>query len=143
MFEPKRINNGASGFVTVEVPLDKSQTIKKGMALTPVSGYFKKAAPTTASNIAIAAEDKTTGSEAFGKIKVYAPATILFEVPYKGTIKTEPVAADMFTTVDMDEDAESIQLDAQGTPTNQFVVHGIDTKKGVLLVANNKPIAGL
>ena len=143
MFEPKRINNGASGFITVEVPLDKSQAIKKGMALTPASGYFKKAAPTTASNIVIAAEDKTTTAAAFGKIKVYAPKDILFEVPYKGTTKTVPMAADMFTTVDMDTDAESIQLDAQGTPTNQFVVHGMDTTKGTLLVANNKPIAGL
>ena len=142
MFEPKRINNGSSGFVTVEVPLDKSQTIKKGQALTPASGYFKAADGATSANIAIAAEDKTTTAAAYGKIKVYAPADILFEVGYVGTTKTAPVAADMFTKMDMASDGLTINLD-EATVGGQFVVHGFDTTRKTLLVANAMPVPGL
>ena len=141
-FEPKRINNGASGFVTVKVPLDKSQTIVKGQPLTPASGYFKAATADTSANIAIAAEAKTTTSAAYGEIEVYSPADILYEVPYTGTTKAVPVAADMFTGMDIAAGGASINLD-EATVIGQFIVHGFNTTRKTLLVANAKPIPGL
>lgn len=140
MFEPVKSLAGLGEIYTVEYPLAASQTIKRGMALTPSNGALVAASNSTETRILIAAEDKTTGaSETTTKIKVYGPDQILYKVPYKGTTKTVPVAADMFATMDMDADALSIQLDAQASPKAQFTVLGIDTTQKVLFVVINYP----
>lgn len=140
MFEPIKSLMGLGEIHTTAYLLAASQTIKKGMALTPSSGALVKASNATTTRIFIAAEDKTTVSgEVTTKIQVWEPEQLLYKVSYKGTTKTVPVASDMFTAMDMDADALSIQLDAQASPKSQFTVLGIDTTQQVLYVVINYP----
>lgn len=142
MFEPKRRPSGSEGMITESLPLAANQAVSKGMPLTPVNGYLTVATNATTTKLYIAAESKITGA-AVSKIEVYAPDDIIYEVPYKGTVKQAPVAADMFTTMDMDADGLHIQLDAQAVPKNQFVVLGMSLTQRVLYVMKNPGIGAV